>query len=55
MTFEHFQKLVDMMFVPDGAYKINKNGERSLIFYAGLLMILKDVEDWFENDKAGNI
>lgn len=29
-------------------YKIEKNGERSLLFYAGLIMVLNDVEEMFE-------
>ena len=29
-------------------YKIEKNGERSLLFYAGLIMVLNDVEERFE-------
>lgn len=32
-------------------YKIEKNGERCLLFYAGLLIVLNDVEDMFENKK----
>ena len=29
-------------------YKIEKNGDRSLLFYAGLIMVLSDVEKRFE-------
>ena len=29
-------------------YKIEKNAERSLLFYAGLIMVLNDVEEMFE-------
>ena len=29
-------------------YKIEKNGERSLLFYAGLIMVMSDVEKRFE-------
>ena len=29
-------------------YKINKNGERSLLFYAGLIMVAADIEKRFE-------
>ena len=29
-------------------YKINKNGEKSLLFYAGLIMVMSDVEKRFE-------
>ena len=29
-------------------YKIEKNGERCVIFYAGLIMVLADVEERFE-------
>lgn len=28
-------------------YKIKKNGNRSLLFYAGLIMVLNDVVDWY--------
>ena len=28
-------------------YKIEKNGERSVLFYAGLIMVLNDVEKMF--------
>ena len=29
-------------------YKIEKNAERSLLFYAGLIMVASDVEERFE-------
>ena len=29
-------------------YKIEKNGERCVIFYAGLIMVLAEVEEMFE-------
>ena len=29
-------------------YKIEKNGERSLLFYSGLIMVINDVEERFE-------
>lgn len=31
-------------------YKIEKDGERSLLFYAGLLMVMKDVIEMYEKD-----
>lgn len=33
-------------------YKIEKNGERSLLFYAGLIMVLTDVEERFEKNET---
>ena len=33
-------------------YKIEKNAERQLIFYAGLIMVLTDVERKFENETS---
>lgn len=33
-------------------YKIEKNGERSLLFYAGLIMVATDVEERFEEEKV---
>lgn len=35
-------------------YKIEKNGERCIIFYAGLLLVLNDVEEMFEKKKVNN-
>lgn len=31
-------------------YKIEKNGKRALLFYAGLLMVLSDIIKWFEEE-----
>lgn len=31
-------------------YKIEKNGKRALLFYAGLLMVLSDIVKWFEEE-----
>lgn len=31
-------------------YKIEKNGKNAVIFYAGLIMVMNDVVDMFEND-----
>lgn len=36
-------------------YKTNKIGERCLIFYAGLIMVATDIEEWFEKDENSNI
>lgn len=36
-------------------YKINKIGERSLLFYAGLIMVMSDIEKRFENNETCNI
>lgn len=36
-------------------YKINKIEEKSLIFYAGMIMVMSDVEERFEKNEAGNI
>ncbi len=30
-------------------YKIEKNGKRALIFYAGMIMVINDVVNWFGN------
>lgn len=32
-------------------YKVEKDGQRALLFYAGMLMVLKDVISMFEEDK----
>jgi len=36
-------------------YKLSKIGERSLLFYSGLLMVLSDVEEMFEKNEISNI
>ena len=33
-------------------YKIEKNGERSLLFYARMLMLMADVEERFKDETS---
>ncbi|MDD3415390.1 MAG: lysylphosphatidylglycerol synthase transmembrane domain-containing protein [Lachnospiraceae bacterium] len=33
-------------------YKIEKNGKRAILFYAGLIMVFNDVVKWFEEEKG---
>ena len=35
-------------------YKIERDGKRSVLFYAGLLIVLKDVIDMFEEEHNEN-
>lgn len=30
-------------------YKIEKNGKRAILFYAGMVIVLNDVINWFED------
>ncbi|MEK5490591.1 lysylphosphatidylglycerol synthase transmembrane domain-containing protein [Paenibacillus sp. FSL R7-0297] len=35
-------------------YKIEKNGKRAILFYAGLVMVINDVINWYENASANH-
>ncbi|KUP23931.1 lysylphosphatidylglycerol synthase transmembrane domain-containing protein [Paenibacillus sp. DMB5] len=36
-------------------YKIEKNGKRAVLFYAGLIMVMNDVIDWFSDMSSENL